>query len=128
MHEREALKVDRGTKAPASESFALTTGGVAALLTGVCCVVPLLLVSVGIGGAWLANLRAFEPYRWLFIGVALLALAFAGKRIYRPAADCAPGEICAVPRVRRGYKIGFWTVALVLLFMTVFPYFAPLFY
>ena len=118
----------RTDKRPAPESVALGAGGVAAVLTGTCCVVPLLLVSVGAGGAWLAYLRALEPYRWIFIGVAAVALAFAGKRIYRPAADCGPGEVCAVPRVRRGYKIGFWAVVLLLLFMAVFPYFAPLFY
>lgn len=120
--------IDKAPKAPASEPVALAAGGVAALLAGVCCVVPLLLVSVGVGGAWLASLRAFAPYRWVFIGVALLALAFAWKRIYRPAAECTPGALCAVPQVRRGYKIGFGAVALLLVFMAGYPYFAPLFY
>ena len=123
-----ALHAEKADKRRASESVALGTGGVAAVLTGTCCVVPLLLVSAGAGGAWLSYLRALEPYRWIFIGVAAVALAFAWKRIYRPAADCGPGEICAVPRVRRGYKIGFWAVALLLLFMAVFPYFAAFFY
>jgi mercuric ion transport protein len=107
---------------------ALGTGGVAAVLTGTCCVVPLILVSVGVGGAWLAHLRALEPYRWIFIGIAAVALAFAYKRIYRSAAECLPGEVCAVPRVRRGYRIIFWAVLLLLLFMAIFPYFAPFFY
>ena len=122
---RDAGQID---KRPAPESVALGAGGVAAVLTGTCCVVPLLLVSVGAGGAWLSYLRALEPYRWIFIGVAAVALAFAWKRIYRPAADCGPGEVCAIPRVRRGYKIGFGAVVLLLLFMAIFPYFAPLFY
>ncbi len=111
-----------------SESLALTAGGIAALLTGTCCVVPLLLVSVGAGGAWLAHLRALEPYRWIFIGAALVALAFAWRRIYRPAAECKSGEVCAVPQIKRGYKIGFWVVAVLLLFMAGFPYVAPFFY
>lgn len=128
LHETAAPQIDKGAKAPASESVALTTGGVAALLTGACCVAPLFLASVGIGGAWLANLRALAPYRWVFIGVALVALAFAWKRIYRPAAECKPGELCALPQAKRGYKIGFGAVALLLLFMAAYPYFAPLFY
>ena len=111
-----------------SERFVLTAGGIAALLTGTCCVFPLILVSVGASGAWLAQLRAFEPYKWVFIGAAVVALGFAWKRIYRPAAECKPGEICAVPRIKRGYKIGFWAVALLLLFMAGFPYVAPFFY
>ena len=123
-----ALEAEKTAKRPAPESVALGAGGGAALLTGTCCVIPLLLVGVGAGGAWLAYLRALEPYRWAFIAIAAVALAFAWKRIYRSAAECQPGEVCAVPRVRRGYKIGFWAVVMLLLFMAAFPYFAPLFY
>lgn len=123
-----SLPASRQARKPRSESVALTTGGVAALLTGACCVVPLLLVSAGLGGAWLANLRLLEPYRWVFIGMGLVALAVAWKRIYRPAAECKPGEVCAVPQVRRGYRIYFWLVALLLVFMAVYPYLVPLFY
>jgi len=110
------------------QQTALTTGGVAALLTGACCVAPFVLVSVGLGGAWLANLQLFAPYRPLFIGVALAALGFAGWRIYRPAAEGRPGEACAVPRARRGYRIGFWSVAALLIVMLGFPYLAPFLY
>ena len=110
------------------ESAALAAGGIAALLAGACCVVPFVLVSIGVGGAWLANLQLLEPYRPLFIGVALVALAFAWKRIYMPAQACEPGTACAVPKVRRGYKIGFWMVAALFLVMLTYPYYASLLY
>ena len=110
------------------KSAPLAVGGIAALLAGVCCVGPFVLVSLGIGGAWLANLQVLEPYRPLFVGVALLALAFAWRAIYRPQAECEPGEVCAVPRVRRAYKLGFWSVAAILLVMLGFPYVAHYFY
>jgi mercuric ion transport protein len=110
------------------ERAALAAGGLAAILAGACCLGPLVLVSVGVSGAWLASFQLLEPYRPFFIGIAALALAFAGRRIYRPAAQCEPGDVCAVPRVRRGYKVGFWSVAVLLVFMLVYPYFAPLFY
>jgi mercuric ion transport protein len=113
--------------ATAAESAALAAGGIAALLAGVCCVVPFVLVSVGLGGAWLANLQAFAPYRPLFIGVAVAALGAAAWRIYRPTATCKPGEICSVSRVKRSYRIGFWSIAAILLIMVAFPYAAPLF-
>src|SRR3546814_9143726 len=32
-------------------------------LASACCVVPLLLVMLGISGAWIANLTALEPYK-----------------------------------------------------------------
>jgi len=118
----EEAKPARG----AAESVALTAGGIAALLAGACCVAPLLLVTAGVGGAWLANLQLLEPYRPLFIGIALAALGFAGWRLYRPAVACSPGEVCAVPGIRRRFRIGFWIVAVLLLTMLGFPYFAPL--
>jgi mercuric ion transport protein len=107
---------------------ALAAGGLAALLSGACCLGPLALVSLGVTGAWLADLRLLEPYRPALLGAAAIALAFAWKRIYRPAAACKPGEVCAIPRVKRAYKIGFWTVSALLLLMLVYPYFLPLFY
>jgi mercuric ion transport protein len=106
----------------------LVAGGVAAILASACCVGPLVLLSVGISGAWIANLTALEPYRPIFIGLAVLALVVAGRRIFRPAEDCQPGEVCAVPKVRVAYKLAFWLIAALVLLGLVFPYMAPLFY
>lgn len=129
VHDTTAPAFEKSPGEPgAPESVALTAGGIAALLTGACCVAPLVLVSAGLGGAWLSNFQLLEPYRPVFIGLALAALGFAGWRIYRPAAACAPGEVCAAPRVRRGYKIAFWIVAALLLGMLAVPYLAPLLY
>lgn len=61
-----------------AESVALRMGGIAAVLTGACCVVPRVLVSLGLGGAWLANLQLLAPYKPAFNGIALAALGFAG--------------------------------------------------
>ena len=115
------------TRAGTGESAALTVGGIAALLVGACCVGPFVLAAIGLGGAWLSNLTALNPYRPIFIGVALVSLAFAWRRIYRPAGACRPGEVCAVPAVRNGYKIAFWVVAALLFAMFGFPYVAPFF-
>jgi len=106
----------------------LVAGGVAAILASACCVGPLVLLSVGISGAWIANLTALEPYRPIFIGLAVLALVVAGRRIFRPSEVCKPGEVCAVPKVRVAYKLAFWLIAALALLGFVFPYMAPLFY
>ena len=113
---------------PADVRGALFAGGVAALLASACCLGPLVLLALGISGAWIANLSALEPYRPLFIAVSGVALFFAWRRIWRPAAACAPGELCALPQVRRGYKLLFGGVALLLSIALAFPYLAPLFY
>jgi mercuric ion transport protein len=110
------------------ERAVLAAGGIAALLASACCLGPFIFVSIGFGGAWLANFQSLEPFRLVFIGIAVAAIAFAGWRIYRPAAECAPGEACAIPKLGRGYKIGFWIVAALLLTTLTFPYYAPLLY
>ena len=106
----------------------LAAGGLAAILASTCCLGPLLLVSIGVSGAWIGNLIALEPYRPVFLGIALVALAFAYRSIFRSAAACKPGEVCAVPRVKTAYKTLFWIVAGLVLIAIAFPYVAPLFY
>ncbi len=57
-----------------------------------------------------------------------MALFFAGRRIFRPAAACRPGEVCAIPQVRAAYKLIFWFVIALVLIALGFPYVLPLFY
>jgi len=110
------------------ERTALVAGGLAALIASTCCLGPLVLVTLGISGAWIGNLSALEPYRPIFIGAALVAMFFAYRRIFRPAQECKPGEVCAVPEIRRGYQIMFWMVAALVGVALAFPYVLPLFY
>lgn len=106
----------------------LAAGGLAAILASTCCLGPLLLVALGFSGAWIGNLTVLEPYRPWFIGLALVAMLFAWRRIFRPATACRPGEICAISQVRTTYKIIFWVVAALVLVALGFPYVLPLFY
>ena len=112
----------------AARAGALGLGGLAAVLASTCCLGPLLLVGLGVSGAWIGNLTALEPYRPWFIGTALLALAFAWRRIFRRPQACAPGEVCALPPVRSAYKLIFWVVVVLVLVALLFPYVLPLFY
>ena len=108
--------------------IALLAGGVAALLASACCLGPLVLVMVGISGAWIGSLSALEPWRPLFLIASAVAMLFAYKRIFRPAQDCKPGDVCAIPQVRRGYRALFAVVAALILIALAFPYAMPLFY
>ena len=117
--ERARLSAGRGP---------LLAGGLAAILASTCCLGPLVLLSLGFSGAWIGNLTLLEPYRPFFIAVAAGSLFLARRRIWRPASACAPGEVCAVPAVRRGYRLMFAAVALLVLVALAFPYVAPWFY
>jgi mercuric ion transport protein len=106
-------------------------GGVIAAIAGsACCLGPLVLVMLGVGGAWIGNLAALEPYRPYFLGIAIVFLVLAWRKIYRaPAAEsCTPGTLCALPQTNRVYRMLFWVVAALIGFAVVFPYLAPLFY
>ena len=86
------------------------------------------MLSLGFSGAWIANLTLLEPFRPLFIAVALIALGLAARRIWRPLVDCRPGEVCAVPVVRRGYKLLFIAIGTLVALALAFPYVAHWFY
>ncbi len=75
----------------------------AATVASVCCVLPLALVSLGIGGAWMSYLTALVPYRPLFIILAVGALGFAFYREYKTSTgpDCECDAKISDP-VRRG--------------------------
>ena len=113
---------------PTKGRGALITGGLAAMLASACCLGPLVLVTLGVSGAWISNLTVLEPYRPIFIGAALVALYFAYWRIFRPVQACKPGEVCAIPQVRSTYKLIFWIVAMLAAVALAFPYLLPLFY
>ena len=116
------------TKSSRSGSIALFSGGLAAILASTCCLGPLVLVTLGVSGAWIGNLTLLEPYRPFFIVIALVALFFAWRSIYQPAQACKPGEVCALPPTRRLYKFLFWASAVLTLLALVYPYFAKYFY
>lgn len=113
---------------PKLERNALLAGGLAALLASTCCLGPLVLVTVGVSGAWIGNLTALEPYRPVFLGAALVAMFFAYRRIFRPVQQCQPAEVCAMPQVRCSYQVMFWVVAALVGIAFSFPYFLPFFY
>ena len=119
---------DSPTPPPAAGRGALYVCGLAAILASTCCLGPLVLLMLGFSGAWIGNLTALEPYRPVFVVAAVLALAFAYKRIFRPAAACKPGDVCAVPQIRTIYKVLFGLVAILTMIAVGFPFIAPLFY
>lgn len=92
----------------------------AAVAASACCTVPLLLVSLGVGGAWVGSLTAFEPYRPFFVALAVGALGFAAWREWRAArlaasgVDCDCEEDAVQPRTRRAV-LGVGAIAAVLL-------------
>jgi mercuric ion transport protein len=97
----------------------------AAVVGSLCCVAPLVLLTLGISGAWISQLTALEPYRPMFIGVMLLFMGLAFRQLYIVPARCAPDEACANPRLQRRQRQIFWVVVVVLVALIAFPWYAP---
>lgn len=106
----------------------LAAGGLAAILASTCCLGPLILVMLGFTGAWIGNLSALEPYRPLFLTVAIVTLGLAAWQMFRPGQTCEATGTCSIPRSRRIQKVFFAVVAVLALVAFVFPYFARFFY
>jgi mercuric ion transport protein len=106
----------------------LVAGILAGVGASVCCVGPLVLLALGISGAWIGKLTALEPYRPFFIGLTLLFLGLAFRKLYLVPQACAPGTSCADPRVRKRQRLTFWLVAALLLGLLMVPWVVPLFY
>lgn len=115
----------------AQDKLANTTligGGIAAIAASACCLGPLILVSLGVGGAWISNFTMLEPYRPIFIGIALICMVFAYRKIYstKSAENCLPDSMCAKPQTNRNYRTIFWIVSVLVLFALLYPYFVTL--
>ena len=105
----------------------LIAGVLAAVGASGCCVAPLLLLSLGIGGAWVGSLTAFEPYRPCLMVVTFVFLAIAFHRLYLAPQVCEPGTTCADPLTRKRQRIIFWTSSVLVVGLLAVPTVAPIF-
>jgi mercuric ion transport protein len=111
-----------------SAKGSLIAGAASAIGASLCCVGPLVLLTLGIGGTWIASLTALEPYRPFFAGLTLFFLGLAFRRLYLVPQVCTPGTPCAEPRTIKRQRLTFWAVAVPLLGLLAVPWLAPLFY
>ena len=106
----------------------LWVSALAAAGASLCCAGPLVLVGLGISGAWIATLTQLEPLRPLLLVATLVLLGLAWHRLYRQPLACLPGQACAEPAVLGRQRLIFWLVAVPLLLLLAFPWYAFLFY
>lgn len=103
-------------------------GVVAVVVASLCCIGPLVLVVLGVGGAWVSNLTFLTPLRPVFIGITMLFLALAAKQLFFAPRVCESGTPCADPRAIRKQRVVFVIVAVALAAMLAFPLYAHWFY
>ncbi len=103
------------------KAVAAAVGGVVtAVVSALCCVGPLVAVSLGLSGAGFAT--TFEPLRpWLLGGTGLL-LGTGFVLVRREDRNaCEPGRPCAAPHVRRRMRVMLWVATAVALVLALYP-------
>jgi mercuric ion transport protein len=118
---------DTGTPSDRKAGGLIAFAVLASILASTCCVLPLVLVLVGITGAWMVHLTALKPLAPYAIALTLGALGWAGWLVFRPAAACAIDDpSCATTRpAMRKLFVG---CAVFIALLLGFPLIAPLFY
>jgi mercuric ion transport protein len=99
----------------------------AAIGASVCCVVPLVLVLLGISGAWIAHLTAFDPWRPWFIAATLLCLGMAFWVLYGPSSQCRTEGACVESATLRRRRFWLWIASAVIMLLLLLPYVVPWF-
>jgi mercuric ion transport protein len=114
---------------PSKSRLAATGSLLAALLASSCCIGPLLLVSLGVSGAWIGNLTALEPYQPAFVMVAVACLAFGFWQVYfRPKKVCDANGVCVNPVSTKLVKTVLWVSSALIVAALTIDAWAPLFY
>lgn len=86
-----------------------------------------MLFSLGIGGAWIANLTALAPYKPYFAAIAgaLILSGFISMRRRRRRA-CDANGYCASARSKWVTTVALWTSTLLVVVVLLWPYLLPI--
>ncbi len=123
------VEIDGERQNRSNKTGLLAAGGLlGALGAGACCILPLILFSLGISGAWIGNLTALSQYHEIFVAVTLLCLAAGYWQVYRKknAENCCDADsYCASPTSGRVMKMVLWLATFIIAVALLFPYITP---
>ena len=111
----------------ASKVRLVAAGGVlSALAASSCCVIPLVLFSLGISGAWIGTLTALAPYKPIFIVITAGFLAYGYYLVYRQSqTECADEAACARPLPNHLVKAALWVATALVILAFAWPVIIP---
>src|SRR5215468_9176375 len=117
-----ALGIRRG------QSLMAVGGVLAALAASSCCILPLVLFSLGVSGAWIGNFTRLAPYQPYFLALTIGCLGYGYWLVYRSSKlACTDGDACARPLPNRLVKTGLILASLLAVAALGFDFLAPVF-
>jgi mercuric ion transport protein len=107
----------------------MAAGGLlGALAASSCCILPLVLFSLGVSGAWIGNFTQLAPYQPYFIAATIGFLGYGYWLVYRPAKiACVDDKACARPLPSRFVRTGLILATILVGVALAFDFLAPLF-
>ena len=112
---------------PMGQGLVAAGGMLGAVAASSCCIVPVVLFSLGATGAWIGNLTALAPYQPVFVTVTAGFLGTGFYMVYRkPKAATADVAPCALPIRNRIVKTALWSAVALTAAALAFPYAAPM--
>ena len=114
---------------PAADKKAWATTGLGvlgALAMTSCCILPLVLVSFGVTGVFIAQLGVLYQYKWITFALSAAFIGYGFYMAYRPipAEACADGT-CARPMNRTLMRSILWVASVIVAVAMIFPYLTP---
>jgi mercuric ion transport protein len=109
--------------------FAAIASVLGAVLASSCCVVPLVLVTLGASGAWIGNLTVLDPYKGYFAVVTVAFLGAGFWQVYwKKEVACEADSYCASPTSGNVIKVALWVAAALIFSALTIDWWAPWFY
>jgi mercuric ion transport protein len=114
--------------AAVSRTTLVAAGGLlGAVAASSSCIVPLLLFSLGISGAWIGNLTRLAPYQPIFVAVTFICLGCGYWMVLgRRRTACAAGAACSRPLPDRVLMSALVAATLLMAAAIAFDFLAPL--
>ena len=121
------IKQDPIAAGSGSGTTLMAAGGLlGALAASSCCILPVVLFSLGISGAWIGNFTRLAPYQPYFLTAATVFLGSGYWLVHRASqAACVEGEACARPLPNRLVKIALLVATVLVLAALGFDFLAP---
>lgn len=105
------------------DRIAAVAAVVSAALASVCCIGPVVLAALGLGGVGLA--AGLERYRPIFLAATALLLGIGFFQAYRNRDDSCPDGSCKTGASSPSTKSALWIIAAAAVGVASFPSWAP---
>jgi len=121
------VKKQIGAASERGQTLMAAGGLFGALAASSCCILPVVLFSLGISGAWIGNFTQLAPYQPYFLTTTIALLGTGYWLVHRASKRaCVEGEACARSLPNRLVKIVLVVATVLVAAALGFDFLAPM--